>query len=60
MDQMVVDISQAGGVKAGDIAVVLGQSREKEIDFAAMAEFLKCGEEEVYCHITYRPTKIYV
>lgn len=60
MDQMVVDISLAGEVKEGDIAVVLGQYQEKEINFAAMAEFLKCGEEEVYCHITYRPTKIYV
>lgn len=60
MDQMVVDISKAGEVKAGDIAVVLGQYQEREIDFAAMAEFLKCGEEEVYCHITYRPTKVYI
>lgn len=60
MDQMVVDISQGGEVKAGDIAVVLGQFQEREIDFAAMAEFLQCGEEEVYCHITYRPKKIYV
>lgn len=60
MDQMVVDISDAGEVKAGDVAVVLGQYKENEIDFAAMAEFLQCGEEEVYCHITYRPTKLYV
>jgi len=60
MDQMVIDISKAGEVKAGDIAVVLGQYQEREIDFAAMAEFLKCGEEEVYCHITYRPTKVYI
>ncbi|NCC15437.1 MAG: alanine racemase [Clostridia bacterium] len=60
MDQMVVDISGAGEVKTGDIAVILGQYHNNEIDFAAMAEFLQCGEEEVYCHITYRPTKIYV
>ncbi len=60
MDQMVVDISDAGVVKAGDVAVVLGRYGENEIDFGAMAEFLQCGEEEVYCHITYRPTKLYV
>jgi alanine racemase len=60
MDQMVVDISDAGKVTAGDVAVVLGQYCKNEIDFAAMAEFLQCGEEEVYCHLTYRPTKIYV
>ncbi len=60
MDQMVVDISYAGEVKAGDIAVIMGQYENNKIDFTAMAEFLQCGEEEVYCHITYRPTKIYV
>lgn len=60
MDQMVVDISDAGEVKAGEIAVVMGQDDKNEIDFPTMAEFLQCGEEEVYCHITYRPTRIYI
>ncbi len=60
MDQMVVDTSNAGEVNPGDTAVILGRYDNNEIDFKAMSEFLQCGEEEVYCHITYRPNKIYV
>ncbi|MEA4973095.1 MAG: alanine racemase [Candidatus Metalachnospira sp.] len=60
MDQMVADISNAGEVRAGDTAVVIGRDKNNEIGFNKAAEFLQCGEEEVYCHITSRPTKVYI
>lgn len=60
MDQMVVDISDAGDVNPGDTAVIIGKDKNNIIGFKEMAEFLQCGEEEVYCHITSRPPKIYI
>lgn len=60
MDQMAVDISNAGKVCPEDTAIILGRSGHAEIGFTQMAEFLDCGEEEIYCHITGRPDRIYL
>lgn len=60
MDQMVVDITHAGEVNVGDTAIVLGRYGENEITFEDMAQFLQAGEEEIYCHITSRPQRVYL
>lgn len=60
MDQMVVDITNAGEVHMGDTAVILGRYDKNEITFEDMAQFLQAGEEEIYCHITSRPQKVYI
>ena len=59
MDQMVVDITHAGEVDAGDTAVILGRYDENKITFEDMSQFLQAGEEEIYCHITSRPQRVY-
>lgn len=59
MDQMVVDITHAGEVNAGDTAVILGRYDKNEITFEDMSQFLQAGEEEIYCHITSRPQRVY-
>lgn len=59
MDQMAVDISNAGKVEPEDTAVIFGRFDKNSISITQMAEFLGCGEEEIYCHITPRPEKVY-
>ncbi len=60
MDQLIVNISDAGEVKAGDTAILFGRDNTQEITISSLARFLDCGEEEIYCHITARPDRIYV
>lgn len=54
MDQMVVDISRAGPVKAGDEAVLLGTMGEGTATVDDLAPLIDCAPNEVYCHLTGR------
>ncbi len=60
MDQMIVDVSRAVGVKAGDEAVLVGRQGKGEITVTELAEWCGTIPWEVLTNITYRVPRVYL
>ncbi|MBF0387599.1 MAG: alanine racemase [Candidatus Omnitrophica bacterium] len=58
MDQVIVDISQAGRVKTGDIAVVLGRQKSGEISAEEIAAWAGTINYEVTCNLGNRLPRV--
>lgn len=59
MDQIVVDVSSLGAVRAGDRATLLGREGEEEITASDLADWAGTIPYEIWCHITGRVVKTY-
>ncbi len=59
MDQVIVDISRAGRVKVGDIAVVLGAQKGGVISADEIAAWAGTINYEVTCNLGNRLTRVY-
>ena len=59
MDQMLVDVSQVRGVRAGDEAVLIGRQGRQEITTSHLAEWCGTIPWEVLTNITYRVPRHY-
>ena len=54
MDQIMVDVSKAGNVKAGDEAVLIGRQEKQEITAAEVAHWADTIPWHIFCGITAR------
>lgn len=59
MDQLMVDVSQAGEVRAGDSAVLIGEGGEDEVDAKELADLMGTIPYEVLLNISQRVPRIY-
>lgn len=59
MDQVIVDISRAGRVKAGDVAVLIGRQRDGVITAEEVASRAGTINYEVTCNLGNRLTRVY-
>lgn len=59
MDQLMVDVTQAGEVKVGDMAVLLGKMGEEEVDARELAGLIGTIPYEVLLNISQRVPRTY-
>lgn len=59
MDQFMVDVTDIKGVKAGDIAVLLGKDKEESITVEELAELSGVFHYEIVCDIGKRVPRVY-
>lgn len=59
MDQIIVDITEAGDVPIGSEAVLLGRQGEEEILIDELCRLAQTGPPEITCLLTRRVQKIY-
>jgi alanine racemase len=59
MDQMVVDVSRAGKISAGDEVVLIGRQGKREIDVHDVAAWQGTIPWEAFTSITYRVPRVY-
>ena len=60
MDQMLVDISDIANVKAGDVAVVIGQSGDEKITVCDLAEQTETITNEVLSRLGQRLERLLI
>ncbi len=59
MDQMVVDVTRAGAVKAGDEVTLLGRQGRREITASELAAWCRTIPWEILTNIAYRVRRVY-
>ena len=60
MDQMTVDVTDIPGVKAGDVATLIGESGDEKITASDIADLIGTIGYEIVCGISKRVRRIYV
>lgn len=60
MDQIIVDVSEAGEVRPGDEVVLMGRQGEEEILIDELCRLAQTGPPEITCLLTRRVQKIYL
>jgi alanine racemase len=58
MDQLSIDVSDAGDVAAGDVATVIGSTGEESVDAAAIAARIGTIPNEVLCAVSARVPRV--
>lgn len=59
MDQTLVDVSDVGGVQAGDIVTLIGRQAETRVSVAEFCNWSHTIPWEIFCSITKRVPRIY-
>lgn len=59
MDQTIVDVSDAGDVRAGDEAVLVGRQADREISIAEFSAWADTIPWETLCSVTKRVPRVY-
>ena len=59
MDQIIVDVTEAGFVAVGDEAVLMGRQGDEEILVDELCRLAQTGPPEITCLLTRRVQKIY-
>ncbi len=60
MDQMMVDVTDIGNVKQGDLVTVIGKDGENEITVDDISEIVGTINYEILCNISKRVPRVYV
>ena len=60
MDQFMVDVTEAGEVKAGDLAVLLGRDGDEVISAEEIGALTGSFNYEVVCSISKRVPRVYI
>ncbi len=59
MDQCVADVTDANGVKEGDIAIIYGDGSNNTLSVSEAAQLANCNKNEILCRLSSRPARIY-